>query len=55
MLGAPPQHVLEILGAASANSRIAARFVNGFDDPRDLLHWFLDPVAAKNYLTEAGA
>ncbi|MFH9229383.1 styrene monooxygenase/indole monooxygenase family protein [Streptomyces lydicus] len=55
MLGAPPQHVLELFGAASANSRIAARFVNGFDDPRDLFRWFMDPVAAKNYLTEIGA
>lgn len=55
MLGAPPQHVLEIFGAASVNSRIAARFVNGFDDPRDLLRWFMDPAAAKNYLSEVSA
>lgn len=55
MLGAPPQHVLELFGAASANPRVAARFANGFDDPRDFFHWFMDPVAAKNYLTEVGA
>ncbi|MGW1836086.1 styrene monooxygenase/indole monooxygenase family protein [Streptomyces sp. NPDC002067] len=55
MLGAPPQHVLELFGAASANPRIASRFVNGFDDPRDFFHWFMDPAAAQNYLAEVAS
>ncbi|MFC7219507.1 styrene monooxygenase/indole monooxygenase family protein [Streptomyces polyrhachis] len=55
MLGAPPQHVLELFGAASTNARIAARFVNGFDDPRDYFHWFMDPAAATDYLGEVSA
>ncbi|MFF9479501.1 styrene monooxygenase/indole monooxygenase family protein [Streptomyces sp. NPDC014733] len=55
MLGAPPQHVLELFGAASVNPRVASRFVNGFDDPRDFFHWFMDPVAAQNYLASVSS
>ncbi|MFE5330304.1 styrene monooxygenase/indole monooxygenase family protein [Embleya sp. NPDC056575] len=53
MLGAPPEHVLELLGAAGGDSRIAHRFANGFDDPRDFFHWFMDPDAARVYLDAA--
>ncbi|MFO7191597.1 MULTISPECIES: styrene monooxygenase/indole monooxygenase family protein [Thermocrispum] len=50
LLGDPPQHVLELLGAAGKYPQIARRFVNGFDDPRDFFHWFMDPDKAKAYL-----
>ena len=50
MLGQPPEHVLKLLGAASDSPRIARRFVNGFDDPRDFFHWFMSPTAAESYL-----
>ncbi|MFG2030224.1 styrene monooxygenase/indole monooxygenase family protein [Streptomyces sp. NPDC048825] len=50
LLGAPPEHVLKLLGTAAASPRIARRFTNGFDDPRDYFHWFMDPVSAENYL-----
>ncbi|MEO3787307.1 styrene monooxygenase/indole monooxygenase family protein [Actinocorallia sp. B10E7] len=50
MLGAPPEHVLKLLGAANTSPRIARRFTNGFDDPRDYFHWFMDPAAAESYL-----
>lgn len=58
LLAPPPQHVLDLLGAAGAHPRIARRFANGFDDPRDFFHWFMDPTSAKNYLatvTDAAA
>jgi hypothetical protein len=56
LLTPPPPHVLELLGAADADPRIAHRFANGFDDPRDFFEWFMDPVKADAYLTElAGA
>ncbi|MFI6582867.1 styrene monooxygenase/indole monooxygenase family protein [Embleya sp. NPDC050493] len=55
MLGAPPAHVLKLLDAASSAPRIAHRFANGFDDPRDFFHWFMDPSAAETYLADAAA
>ncbi|MER5834815.1 hypothetical protein ABT116_29255 [Streptomyces sp. NPDC002130] len=50
LLGAPPEHVLKLLSAASGSPRIARRFANGFDDPRDFFHWFMSPEAAESYL-----
>ncbi|WP_017240877.1 styrene monooxygenase/indole monooxygenase family protein [Streptomyces sp. SS] len=53
LLGAPPEHVLKLLGAANTSPRVARRFANGFDDPRDFFHWFMDPAAAASYLAAA--
>ncbi|MGH4019990.1 MAG: styrene monooxygenase/indole monooxygenase family protein [Pseudonocardiaceae bacterium] len=50
MLAPPPEHVMNILGAAGTNSEIARRFVNGFADPSDFQEWFLDPDKADSYL-----
>lgn len=50
LLSPPPPHVLEILGAASVSPQVAHRFANGFGDPSDFQHWFLDPDKAKAYL-----
>lgn len=50
LLAPPAPHMLELLGAAGADPRIARRFVNGFDDPRDFYHWFMDPDSANEYL-----
>jgi hypothetical protein len=52
MLQPPPPHVLEIIGAASQHSAVARRFVNGFADPTDFQHWFMDPDKAAAYLGE---
>jgi 2-polyprenyl-6-methoxyphenol hydroxylase-like FAD-dependent oxidoreductase len=52
LLQPPPEHVLKILGAAQANETVARRFVNGFSDPSDFQHWFMDPVKAEAYLAE---
>lgn len=52
LLAPPPPHVLQLLSTASGNPRIARRFANGFDDPRDFFHWFMDPASASDYLAE---
>ncbi|MGI8665216.1 MAG: styrene monooxygenase/indole monooxygenase family protein [Jatrophihabitans sp.] len=56
MLLPPPQHVLEILGAASQFPAIGDRYIEAFDDPNDFDNWFMDPDKAAAYLAEvAGA
>jgi hypothetical protein len=50
MLAPPPAHVMNLLGAAATYPEIAHRFVNGFADPSDFQHWFLDPEKAERYL-----
>jgi flavin-dependent dehydrogenase len=50
LLTPPPPHVLNLLGAANGDARIAHRFVNGFDDPRDYFEWFMDPDSAADFL-----
>jgi hypothetical protein len=52
LLTPPPGHVLMLLGAANGDARVAHRFVNGFDDPRDYFDWFMDPAKADAYLAE---
>ncbi|BCJ42147.1 alanine-phosphoribitol ligase [Actinoplanes ianthinogenes] len=54
MLQPLPPHVQQLLGAASQNERIAARFAAGFVDPNDFLNWFVDPEKATAYLAEVG-
>ncbi|MFC9763344.1 styrene monooxygenase/indole monooxygenase family protein [Rhodococcus jostii] len=52
LLSPPPEHVLNLLATAATEPRIARRFANGFDDPRDFFHWFMAPEAAEQYLTD---
>ena len=49
----PPAHVLKILEQAGRIKSLAAAFVNGFDDPRTLFPWFMDPAEAEVFLTKA--
>ena len=51
----PPPFVLEIMGAACSEPRLAHRMANGFNDPRDFFPWFADPDAAADYLQELKA
>jgi hypothetical protein len=51
----PPEHVMNLFGAATGNPAIRRRFVNGFDDPTDFQHWLLDPELADKYLQEVSA
>lgn len=55
MLAPPPPHVLEILGAAGQFPEVARRFANGFADPTDFQHWFMDPEKAATYLASVAA
>jgi hypothetical protein len=55
LLAPPPEHVLNLLGAAGQNQRIAKRFVDGFDDPRDFFEWFMTPDKAEAYLAEVAS
>jgi hypothetical protein len=55
LLTPPPEHVLTLLGAATQDPRVAHRFVNGFDDPRDYFAWFMDPGKADAYLAQLAA
>lgn len=52
MLQPPPEHVMNIFGAAAENEQIRRRFVNGFDNPADFGNWFLDPDLAEEYLRQ---
>ncbi len=55
MLAPPPEHVMNLLGAAGAYPEVADRFVNGFADPADFQHWFLDPNKAQMYLASVAS
>jgi 2-polyprenyl-6-methoxyphenol hydroxylase-like FAD-dependent oxidoreductase len=52
LLGPPPEHVLKLLTAAGDEPRIAHRFTNDFDQPKDFFNWFMDPEKADAYLAE---
>ena len=52
MLQPPPEHVLNIFGAAQTTEAVRNRFANAFDDPADFTRWFLDPALAEQYLAE---
>lgn len=55
MLQPPPPFVLEIMGTACAEPRLAHRMANAFDDPRDFFPWFADPGEASAYLSSLKA
>jgi hypothetical protein len=50
MLAPPPEHVLNLIGAAGQLPAVADRFANGFDNPADFENWFFDPELAGAYL-----
>jgi 2-polyprenyl-6-methoxyphenol hydroxylase-like FAD-dependent oxidoreductase len=55
LLQPPPPFILNIMGTACAEPRLAHRMANGFDDPRDFFPWFADPGAADAYLAQLKA
>ncbi len=55
MLQPLPEHAQAILAAAATNPTVAARFANGFANPTDFQHWFMDPAKARAYLASLGA
>ncbi|MFJ9825692.1 styrene monooxygenase/indole monooxygenase family protein [Streptomyces sp. NPDC101160] len=50
MLGVPPEHVLNLIGAAGQLQPVADRFANGFDDPADFENFFFEPEKTAAYL-----
>ncbi|SDL97223.1 styrene monooxygenase/indole monooxygenase family protein [Streptomyces wuyuanensis] len=50
MLGVPPEHVLNLIGAAGQLQPVADRFANGFNDPADFENFFFDPDKTSAYL-----
>ncbi|MEU2107836.1 styrene monooxygenase/indole monooxygenase family protein [Streptomyces sp. NPDC019507] len=50
MLGVPPEHVLNLIGAAGGLQPVADRFANGFNDPSDFENFFFDPEKTSAYL-----
>ncbi|WP_055588531.1 styrene monooxygenase/indole monooxygenase family protein [Peterkaempfera griseoplana] len=50
MLAPPPEHVLNLIGAAGQLQPVADRFANGFDNPADFEEWFFEPEKAGAYL-----
>ncbi|MFF8378865.1 styrene monooxygenase/indole monooxygenase family protein [Streptomyces sp. NPDC015661] len=55
MLSPPPEHVLNLLGAAGQLQPVADRFANGFNDPADFENFFFDPEKTSAYLAEVSA
>lgn len=55
MLAPPPEHVLNLIGAAGQLQPAANRFANAFDDPSDLENFFFDPAKSVAYLGELAA
>jgi hypothetical protein len=55
MLAPPPPHVLKLLGAASAEPRVARRIVNGFNNPTDFVNFFMTPDKVDAFLEEVPA
>ncbi|MFC9647986.1 styrene monooxygenase/indole monooxygenase family protein [Streptomyces sp. NPDC056937] len=53
MLGVPPEHVLNLIGAAGQLPRVADRFANGFNDPADFENFFYEPEKTNAFLAEA--
>jgi flavin reductase (DIM6/NTAB) family NADH-FMN oxidoreductase RutF len=49
----PPAHVLNILERAGRLQEVATAFVNGFDDPRTLFPWFMDPAESDAFIRKA--
>ncbi|GFM81317.1 hypothetical protein PSCICO_39300 [Pseudomonas cichorii] len=52
LLTPPPQHVLELLGAASQSRPLASAIVNGFDDPRNFAPWWFDAQSCQAFIQE---
>ncbi|MEU6163553.1 styrene monooxygenase/indole monooxygenase family protein [Streptomyces tanashiensis] len=55
MLAPPPEHVLNLLGAAGELQPVADRFANGFNDPADFENFFFEPEKTNAYLASVSA
>jgi flavin reductase (DIM6/NTAB) family NADH-FMN oxidoreductase RutF/flavin-dependent dehydrogenase len=49
----PAPHVFQIMESAGRLPNVAEAIVNGFDDPRSLFPWFMQPADAESYLAKS--
>ncbi|MFD9814372.1 styrene monooxygenase/indole monooxygenase family protein [Streptomyces sp. NPDC059080] len=54
MLAPPPEHVLNLIGAAGQIQPVADRFANGFNNPADFENFFFEQEKADAYLGSFG-
>ncbi|TSB18943.1 styrene monooxygenase/indole monooxygenase family protein [Streptomyces benahoarensis] len=54
MLAPPPEHVLNLIGAAGQIQPVADRFANGFNNPADFENFFFEPEKTNAYLGSFG-
>ena len=52
MLAPPPEHVLNLIGAAGQFQPVADRFATAFNDPSDFENFFFEPEKTEAYLKE---
>ncbi|MNH45553.1 hypothetical protein D3C79_1080290 [compost metagenome] len=50
MLLPPPQHLLELLAAASQSRALASLITNSFDDPRNFAPWWFDEEQCRDLI-----
>lgn len=55
LLGPPPAHILNLLGAASQIQSIADMFANNFSDPQGFFPWWLNPELTEKLIGEHAA
>ncbi|MFF9477429.1 styrene monooxygenase/indole monooxygenase family protein [Streptomyces sp. NPDC014733] len=54
MLAPPPEHVLNLIGAAGQIQPVADRFANGFNNPADFENFFFEQEKTEAYLASFG-
>ncbi len=52
LLFPPPEHVVQLLGAAQHAPGLAHRIANGFNDPRDYAEYWFDAAAAQRLIDD---
>lgn len=52
LLGPPPEHILNLLGAAGQIQSLADMFANNFSDPTQFFPWWLDPELTGQLINE---
>ncbi len=55
LLTPPPEHVVQLLGAAQELPELARRIANGFNDPRDYRQFWFDASGAEAAIAQAAA
>nr|WP_067298854.1 styrene monooxygenase/indole monooxygenase family protein [Marinobacterium profundum] len=48
----PPEHILNLLGAAQRSPALAASIANGFNNPPDFMPWWLEPESCDHFVNE---